>query len=222
MEQRISIERLEQAVNIFGSFDENIRLLEQEFSVSVVNRDGELRVEGEAEDTMLACKAIQALLTLSSRGEAINEQNVRYVIGLVRSGKEEQITELTGDVLCISAKGRPVKPKTIGQKEYIKSVLKNTVTIGVGPAGTGKTYLAVAAAVQAFRDKQVNRIILTRRWRPVSGWASCPAICRARSIRTCDPCTMPCLTCWGRRPTRSTWNGATLRWRPWPICVAGP
>ena len=162
MEQRISIERLEQAVNIFGSFDENIRLLEQEFSVTVVNRDGELRVEGEPEDTMLACKAIQALLTLSSRGEAIGEQNVRYVIGLVRSGKESQITELTGDVLCISAKGRPIKPKTIGQKEYIKSVLKNTVTIVVGPAGTGKTYLAVAAAVQAFRDKQVNRIILTR------------------------------------------------------------
>ena len=162
MEQRISIERLEQAVNIFGSFDENIRLLEQEFSVTVVNRDGELRVDGDAEDTMLACKAIQALLTLSSRGETIGEQNVRYVIGLVCAGKEEQITELTGDVLCISAKGRPIKPKTIGQKEYIASVLKNTVTIGVGPAGTGKTYLAVAAAVQAFRDKQVNRIILTR------------------------------------------------------------
>ena len=162
MEQRISIERLEQAINIFGSFDENIRLLEQEFSVTVVNRDGELRVEGEAEDTMLACKAIGALLTLSSRGETIGEQNVRYVIGLVRAGKEEQVTELTGDVLCISAKGRPIKPKTIGQKQYIKSVLDNTITIGVGPAGTGKTYLAVAAAVQAFRDKQVNRIILTR------------------------------------------------------------
>ena len=162
LEQRISIERLEQAVNIFGSFDENIRLLEQEFHVTVVNRDGELRVEGEPEETMLACKAIQALLTLSSRGEAIGEQNVRYVIGLVRSGKETQISELTGDVLCITAKGRPVKPKTIGQKEYIKSVLHNTVTIGVGPAGTGKTYLAVAAAVAAFRAKEVNRIILTR------------------------------------------------------------
>ena len=139
-----------------------MRLLEQEFGVSVVNRDGELRVDGEAENTMLACKAIQALLTLSTRGEAIGEQNVRYVIGLVRAGKEAQISELTGDVLCISAKGRPVKPKTIGQKEYIKSVLHNTVTIGVGPAGTGKTYLAVAAAVAAFRDKQINRIILTR------------------------------------------------------------
>ena len=162
MEQRISIERLEQAVNLFGSFDGNIRLLEQEFSVSVTNRDGGLRVNGDVENTVLAAKAIQALLTLSSRGESIGEQTVRYVIGLVRAGKEEQIGELTADVLCITAKGRPVKPKTIGQKEYIQSVLKNTVTIGVGPAGTGKTYLAVAAAVQAFRDKQVNRIILTR------------------------------------------------------------
>ena len=162
LEQRISIERLEQAVNIFGSFDENIRLLEQEFSVTVVNRDGELRVEGEPEDTMLACKAIQALLTLSSRGEAIGEQNVRYVIGLVRSGKESQITELTGDVLCISAKGRPIKPKTIGQKDYIKTIQACPVTIGVGPAGTGKTYLAVAAAVKAFREREVSRIILTR------------------------------------------------------------
>ena len=162
MEQRISIDRLEQAVNIFGSFDENIRLLEKEFSVTVVNRDGELRVEGEEENVALAARAVQALLTLSSRGETIGEQNVRYVVGLVRSGQDARITELTGDVLCISAKGRPIKPKTIGQKEYIKSVLNNTITIGVGPAGTGKTYLAVAAAAQAFRDKQVNRIILTR------------------------------------------------------------
>ena len=162
MEQRISIERMEQAVNIFGSFDENIRLLEKEFNVTVTNRDGELRISGEAEDVMHAAKAVQAMLTLSSRGEALGEQNVRYIIDMVRTRKEEQISELAGDVLCISAKGRPVKPKTIGQKEYIQSVLKNTVTIGVGPAGTGKTYLAVAAAVQAFREKQVNRIILTR------------------------------------------------------------
>ena len=162
MEQRISIERMEQAVNIFGSFDENIRLLEKEFNVTVTNRDGERRISGEAEDVMHAAKAVQAMLTLSSRGEALGEQNVRYIIDMVRTGKEEQISELAGDVLCISAKGRPVKPKTLGQKEYIASVLKNTVTIGVGPAGTGKTYLAVAAAVQAFREKQVNRIILTR------------------------------------------------------------
>ena len=162
MEQRISIERLEQAINLFGSFDENIRLIESEFHVTVANREGELRVNGEPEDTMLACKALSALLTLSNRGEAINEQNVRYVIGLARSGQEEKIGELTQDVICISAKGRPIKPKTIGQKEYVDSISQNTVTIGVGPAGTGKTYLAVAAAVAAFRERQINRIILTR------------------------------------------------------------
>ena len=162
MEQRISIERLEQAINLFGSFDENIRLIESEFHVTVANREGELRVNGEPEDTMLACKALSALLTLSNRGEAINEQNVRYVIGLARSGQEEKIGELTQDVICISAKGRPIKPKTIGQKEYVDSISQNTVTIGVGPAGTGKTYLAVAAAVAAVRERKINRIILTR------------------------------------------------------------
>ena len=162
MEQRISIERMEQAVNLFGSFDENVRLIESEFKVTISNREGELRVNGEVEDTMLAVKALNALLTISNRGEPITEQNVRYVISLVRAGQEERISELTQDVICISSKGRPIKPKTIGQKKYIESVLKNTITIGVGPAGTGKTYLAVAAAVAAFRERKVNRIILTR------------------------------------------------------------
>ena len=162
MEQRIEIDRLEQAVNIFGSFDENIRLIEEEFQVLVTNREGELRINGEPEDVMLAAKAIHALLTLSSRGETIGEQTVRYVIGLARKGQEDKVSELTQDVVCITAKGRPVKAKTIGQKRYVQSVMKNTVTIGVGPAGTGKTYLAVAAAVAAFRDKQINRIVLTR------------------------------------------------------------
>ena len=162
MEQRIEIERLEQAVNLFGSFDENIRLIEAEFQVSVANREGELRVTGEPEDACLAAKAINALLTLSAKGENIGEQTVRYVIGLARSGQEDKVGELTEDVICITAKGRPVKAKTVGQKHYVESIEKNTVTIGVGPAGTGKTYLAVAAAVAAFRDKQINRIILTR------------------------------------------------------------
>ena len=162
MEQRIGIERLEQAINIFGSFDENIRMIEGEFGVSVVSREGELRVSGEPEETMMASKAIQALLKLSSKGETINEQNVRYVLNLVKNGQEADVSDLTQGVICITAKGRPVKPKTIGQKTYVESILKNTVTIGVGPAGTGKTYLAVAAAVAAFREKQINRIILTR------------------------------------------------------------
>ena len=162
MEQRISIERMEQAVNLFGSFDENIRLIEAEFHVTVTNREGELRINGEPEDTMLAVRAINALLTLSAKGEPLGEQQVRYVIGLARSGQDGKVEELTQDVICITSKGRPVKPKTIGQKRYCDSIQKNTVTIGVGPAGTGKTYLAVAAAVAAFRAKEINRIILTR------------------------------------------------------------
>ena len=150
MEQRIGIERMEEAVNLFGSFDENIRLLEAEFQVQAVNRGGEIVVSGEPENVMLAVKAVQALLTLSGKGETITDQHVRYVIGLVRSGQAERISELTQDVICITSKGRPVKPKTIGQKEYVNAIMKQTVTIGVGPAGTGKTYLAVAAAVAAF------------------------------------------------------------------------
>ena len=161
MEQRISLERMEEAVSLFGSFDENIRILENEFHVSVVNREEQLIITGEPEDTMLAEKAIEALLRLISRGENVGEQHVRYVIGLCRSGQLDRIDELTRDVVCISAKGRPIKPKTIGQKDYIKTIQACPVTIGVGPAGTGKTYLAVAAAVAAFRE-EVSRIILTR------------------------------------------------------------
>ncbi len=162
MEQRISIERMEEAADLFGSFDENIRLLETEFHVAVVNREGEILINGEPEEVLLATEAIHALLQLIAKGEHIGEQHVRYVIGLCRSGQAERVTELTRDVICISAKGRPVKAKTIGQKEYVDTIAKQSVTIGVGPAGTGKTYLAVAAAVAAFREKQVNRIILTR------------------------------------------------------------
>ena len=162
MEQRISLERMEEAVSLFGSFDENIRLLENEFHVTVVNREEQLIINGEPEDTMLAAKAIEALLRLISKGENVGEQHVRYVIGLCRSGQSDRIDELTRDVICISAKGRPIKPKTIGQKGYIKTIQQKPVTIGVGPAGTGKTYLAVAAAVAAFREKEVSRIILTR------------------------------------------------------------
>ena len=161
-EQTISIERMEQAINLFGLFDENIRLIEQELGVSVVNRESNLKISGDAEDVMLAVRAIEGLLTLSAKGEAISEQNVRYIIELVRSGNEGKIAQLAGDVVCVTAKGKPIKPKTLGQKQYVEAIKDNTITLGVGPAGTGKTYLAVAAAVAAFREKQINRIILTR------------------------------------------------------------
>ena len=162
IEQTIDVERLEEAAALFGSFDENIRIIERELEVSVVNRDGSLKVSGEAEAVMYAVKAIRGLLELSGRGEPINEQNVRYVLQLVKAGQEDKIGQMARDVLCITAKGKPIKPKTLGQKRYVDAIKQNTITLGIGPAGTGKTYLAVAAAVAAFRDKQVNRIILTR------------------------------------------------------------
>lgn len=162
IEQTISMERLEETINVFGSFDENIRLIEQEFQVSVVSRDGELKISGEAEQVLYAVKAIEALLTLAGKGENITAQNVRYILQLVRAGQESKVAELAGDVLCVTAKGKPIKPKTIGQKRYVEAIRDNIITLGIGPAGTGKTYLAVAAAVAAFREKQINRIILTR------------------------------------------------------------
>ena len=162
IEQTISIERIEDVIDIFGSFDENIKLIEHELDVSVVSRDDQLKISGEAENVHYAVKAVQGLLGLAGRKETITEQNVRYIINLVKAGNEEHINDIARDVLCVTAKGKPIKPKTLGQKRYVDAIKKNTITLGIGPAGTGKTYLAVAAAVAAFRDKQVNRIILTR------------------------------------------------------------
>ena len=163
IEQTVSIERMEDAIDIFGSFDENIRIIEQELAVRVVSRDDQLKISGEEDEAVdQAAKVIQGLLSLSARGETIHEQNVRYLIQLVKSGNEDKIQTLAADVLCVTAKGKPVKTKTVGQKRYVDAIRNNTITLGVGPAGTGKTYLAVAAAVAAFRAKEVNRIILTR------------------------------------------------------------
>lgn len=161
-EQTVSIERMEDAIDIFGSFDENIRILEQELGVRVVGRDDQLKITGEEEAVAYGAKVIQGLIALSARGEAIHEQNVRYLIQLVKSGNEDKIQTLAADVLCVTAKGKPVKAKTVGQKRYVDAIRRNTITLGVGPAGTGKTYLAVAMAVTAFRAGSVNRIILTR------------------------------------------------------------
>ena len=162
VEQSISIERMEEAVNLFGAFDENIRIIEQELGVTVVNRESNLKISGEGEAVMLAVRTVQGLLSLSARGEAISAQNVRYVIQLVRTGNEEKIDQVAADVVCVTAKGKPIKAKTVGQKKSLDAIKHNTITVGVGPAGTGKTYLAVAMAVAAFRAKKVNRIILTR------------------------------------------------------------
>ena len=161
-EKIINIDRMEQAVALFGTFDENIRLIQNEYMVSVVCRDSELKVSGEAENVAKASKVIESLLGLINRGEALSDQNVRYCMALVNEGNEQRIEQIAGDCICITSRGKPVKPKTLGQKTYCNSIKNNTVTFGVGPAGTGKTYLAVAMAVTAFRAREINRIILTR------------------------------------------------------------
>ena len=161
-ERIINAERIEQIINVFGSFDGNIKRIEQTYGVKITNRGTELKISGEDEAADRAGRAIEGLLLLAAKGETIDEQKVRYLIDLVSSGNEDKIGEMAKDVVCITAKGRPVKAKTLGQQRYMKAISKNTITIGVGPAGTGKTYLAVAAAVAAFREKAVNRIILTR------------------------------------------------------------
>ena len=147
---------------LFGSFDENIKLVEKEYGVAILNRGTQIKISGEPENVANAGKAVQGLLSLISRGEQLSDQNVRYVISLVKEGNEEKVKEIGSDCVCITAKGRPVKAKTLGQKAYIEAIRKNTITMAVGPAGTGKTYLAVAMAVRAFRNQEVNRIILTR------------------------------------------------------------
>lgn len=153
---------MEQTVSLFGSFDENIRLIESQYNVKIISRGSEIKVNGDAENVSKAVRAINGLLTLINRGEALSEQNVRYVLSLVNEGNEDKLCEMTGDCVCITAKGKPIKPKTLGQKKYLECIKNNTITLGAGPAGTGKTYLAVAMAVNAFRAKEVNRIILTR------------------------------------------------------------
>ena len=162
IERIVNAERVEDLIAVFGSFDENIKRIEDALGVRVVNRGTDLRVTGDEEMADKAVRTLEGLLALASKGETIDEQRVRYLITLVSEGNDHQVAQMAKDVVCITAKGKPIKAKTVGQQHYMKAIQKNTITIGVGPAGTGKTYLAVAAAVAAFREKSVNRIILTR------------------------------------------------------------
>lgn len=161
-ERIVNADRVEDMISVFGSFDENIRRIEDALCVSIVNRGTELKISGDEESVDKAARTLEGLLTLASKGETIDEQRVRYLITLVQQGDDDKLTQMAKDVVCITAKGKPIKAKTVGQQKYMKAIAQNTITIGVGPAGTGKTYLAVAAAVAAFRERTVNRIILTR------------------------------------------------------------
>ena len=162
-EKTIDIERIEQLINLFGNFDQNIKFVEKKYNVVITSHGSQIKVKGEVEKVMEALRVIECLIAMINKGEQITDQQIEYACNLVSDGEDNKIGNLlNADCVCITSKGRPVKPKTLGQRKYLDAIKNNTITIGVGPAGTGKTYLAVAQAVSAFRSKQVNRIILTR------------------------------------------------------------
>ncbi len=162
MERHIEVEKMELVVNLFGSYDENVKIIEKELDVAIINRGSEIKIGGEPDKVGKAVSAVNQLLAMAANGDTIGEQEVRYVMSQVEIGNEEQLEELGKDVICITANGTPLKAKTLGQKQYVDKIKNNSIVFGIGPAGTGKTYLAVAMAVRAFKNKEVKRIILTR------------------------------------------------------------
>ena len=163
MEKILQFKELEQIASLFGSYDSNVKRIEKRFKVTVTNHNDEIKVSGSEQGVLNAVKAIEALKEYIAKGETLTDQNIDYVFSLVDDGEEEKVAEITNsDIVCLTHVGKPIKAKTFGQKRYLEAINKNTITIGVGPAGTGKTYLAVAMAVKAFKAKEVSRIILTR------------------------------------------------------------
>ncbi len=152
----------EQLTELFGQFDGNISNIQKEYGVSVVNRQGDIKVIGEEPGVSEAARAVEHLLKMSERGQPLSEQTIRYVTSMVSEGVEQQLEELKGDGICLTSSGKIVRPRTVGQKRYIDCIKENTIVLGIGPAGTGKTYLAVAMAVRAFREHKIRKIILTR------------------------------------------------------------
>lgn len=147
---------------LFGSFDSNIKKIESEFNVTIINRGDDVDIIGESKDIEKAVSVINSLIGLIESGESIDTQNINYIITETNANKTDEVNKLKDDLICMTISGRALKPKTLGQKYYIDSIRNNTVVFGVGPAGTGKTYLAMAMAITAFKNGGVNRIILTR------------------------------------------------------------
>lgn len=161
-EATINMDSMEQLHAVFGDFDSNVNMIQKAFGVTVFSRGADVKITGDESAVNRAEKAVQSLSKLYFKGEAINEQSVRYVISMVNDGTENEVENMSSDCVCVSYSGKPIKPKTLGQKKYCDMIRKNTITFGVGPAGTGKTYLAVALAVSAFKAHEIQRIILTR------------------------------------------------------------
>lgn len=162
IEQVLQIEKIEQVLILFGNADQNAKIIEEHFGVHLVCRGTEVKITGESEAVSKAQRTVDTLLAMIAKDGTLSEQNVRYVITLVEQGSEQRMVQMNNSCIAVTVKGKPVKPKTLGQKKYTDAIQNNTITFGIGPAGTGKTYLAVAMAVRAFRDEQVSRIILTR------------------------------------------------------------
>ena len=148
--------------NVFGQFDEHLKVIERTLNVTIISRDGHLKILGSEGNAGKAKRLLEQLLSLSQRGNIINTQNVNYTLALLMEDKEQAIVEIDKDCICHTIQGRPIKPKTLGQKNYVDAIREKMIVFGIGPSGTGKTYLAMAMAVTAFRNEEVSRIILTR------------------------------------------------------------
>lgn len=162
MQRTMEIDESLDLKDLFGSFDANIKLVEKSLDVTVSARDGSLKISGVEENVEKAEQTLNILLRILERGEVIDEQKILYAITMVQENGGFDVKLLGNDVIAVSSKGAPIKTKTLGQKKYVDAIDENTIVFGIGPAGTGKTYLAVAKAVTALRAKEVNRIILTR------------------------------------------------------------
>ena len=161
-EKFLTVSSPEQLSAVFGSLDDNVSRIEKEYDVAVVSRDGGIKLIGEEKNVEEASRAVRALLTISKKGQALSEQTVRYVTSMVAEGVEQELEELGGDGICVTVSGKILRARTVGQKHYVDAIKENTIVLGIGPAGTGKTYLAVAMAVKAFREHKIKKIILTR------------------------------------------------------------
>ncbi len=161
LEQIIDIPAVHES-NVFGQFDAYAKKIERTLHVTLIPRDGHVKILGEEKRADQAKRVLEQLVALSKRGNSITEQNVDYAISLVFEDSEKDIVEIDKDIICHTLQGKPIKPKTVGQKKYVDAIRKQMITFGLGPAGTGKTYLAMAMAITAFKNNEVGRIILTR------------------------------------------------------------
>lgn len=161
-EKRIPIGNIETLHKIFGNMDEYVNIIEKHFNIKIAARDGDVVVMGDQEQCVLVERLFHSLLRVIKAGDVIDRQRVEYFISTIQEGQAEKLSDLSDATICVTSRGKFVKPKTLGQKKYIEAIYKNDVIFGIGPAGTGKTYLAVAMAIRAFKNNEISRIVITR------------------------------------------------------------